>query len=295
MRSGRLAAGWAVLLLAAAACGPDGGNSPTTPEPPPPTEPSPPPTVGPMPAELELPDDPEVTFLEVWQEPGFVPIEYKIGRPPRYALSVGGSLYHEGPVFAIFPGPLLPDLWIAEIPGAAFDSVVAAIRETALLAVDDLQIRQPTGGPYIADAPTLDVRLKTRDNSHRIAIEAIGIATHTDPRVAPIQELVSLLDSLSAAAAAVRYQGDRLQVFTIRGPRPPDPSVRNEKPWPLPDPPPTDQERQVTCEIHDGGIVAGLLEIFGQANHATRWNFQGAFYQLVARPLLPREEGCPLR
>ncbi len=131
--------------------------------------------------------------------------------------------------------------------------------------------------------------LRERGGVHRVSIEAFGAVRHTDPRAAPIEALVQRLGDLTAAAAP--YEGDRLQVYMISNPHPADPTVANELPWPLPDPP-TGGESRISCSVHEGVAAARLLEIFSTANHATRWNHRGTLYQLAARPLLPGEEGC---
>ena len=274
-------------LLLAVGCGPDAAAPPAVPEPTPP-DPAPTDPGG----SLDLPDDPAALFLEVWRFPGFVPIEYSLGRPPRYALNVGGGLFSEGPIWEIFPGPLLPDIRLAQISDEALDAVIEAIEATDLPTAVEVNIPQPVGGPFLADAPAIELVLTDRGGPHRIRIERFGAVSHTDPRVAPITELVSLLDRTAAAADSGRYEGDRVQVHASAGPRPPDPSVLNERPWPLPDPPPPEGDAGFSCAVYAGEVAAGLLGTFATANHGTRWNFEGGLHQILARSLLPGEEGC---
>jgi len=69
--------------------------------------------------------------------------------------------------------------------------------------------------------------------------------------------------------------------------------VLNERPWPLPDPPPGDEDAEgFECRVYGGQVAAGLLEIFADADHGTRWDYHGALHQILARSLLPHEEGC---
>ena len=83
-----------------------------------------------------------------------------------------------------------------------------------------------------------------------------------------------------------------MQVYASATPMLPDASVLNERPWPLPDPPPGGDEDGFECRVYEGQVAAGLLETFRGANHGTRWDHQGTLHQILARSLLPREEPC---
>ena len=277
-----------LLLALAAGCGSDDAPAPTAPPPPEP------PPVGPPPDTLDLPDDPGHFFLEVWEGPGFVPIEYSLGRPPRYAVTVGGELYHEGPTSEIFPGPLLPNIQVGQLLAEDLAAIVAAAAATGISQLGEVNIPQPTTGPVIADAPAYEVVLRDRQGSHLLRIEALGSISHTDPRVLAVRELMQRLDHATADTAAEIYLGERVQVYVSVGPMPPEPSVLNERPWPLPDPPPDEEDAEgFECRVYGGQVAADLLETFADANHGTRWDYRGALHQLLARSLLPHEEGCP--
>ncbi len=241
---------------------------------------------------LDLPDDPEVFFLEIWQGPGFVPIEYRLGRPPRYALTVGGDFFYEGPTIEIFPGPLLPNIQRGQLSDDDLTAVIEATAATGISAVGEENVPQPTTGPIIADAPTYEILLRDRQGLHLLRIEALGAASHTDPRVAAVKDLMERLDLATAENAFETYGGERVQVYASAAPMLPDASVLNERPWPLPDPPPADDMEGFECRVYEGQVAADLLEALATANHTTRWNHQGTLHQLLARSLLPREEPC---
>ena len=275
------------ILLALAGCGSDDAPAPTAPPPPEP------PPVGPPPGTLDLPDDPGHFFLEVWEGPAFVPIEYAMGRPPRYALSVGGELFYEGPTIEIFPGPLLPNIQHGTISDGDLTAAIEATAATGVSQVGEENIPQPESGPIIADVPAIEIYLRDRRGLHLLRVDAFGSSAHTDPRVAAIRELMELLDRLAADTVTETYAGERVQVYASVGPMPPDASVLNERPWPLPDPPPgEDMGMAFECRVYEGQVAADLLEAFADANHGTRWNHQGNLHQLLARSLLPREEPC---
>ena len=275
-----------LLLAVVAGCGSDTDPAPTSPPPPEP------PPIGPPPDTLDLPDDPDVFFLEIWEGPGFVPIEYRLGRPPRYALTVGGDFFYEGPTIEIFPGPLLPNIQRGQLTDEDLSSVIERAAATGISTIGEENIQQPTTGPFIADAPTYEILLRDRRGSHLLRIEALGSEAHTDPRVASVKELMQRLDLATAETAAETYDGERLQVYASATPMRPDPSLLDERPWPLPDPPPADDVEGFECRVYEGQVAADLLEIFADATHRTRWEFQGTLRQLLARSLLPREEPC---
>lgn len=277
----------ALLLAVAAGCGSETAPAPTTPPPPPE-----PPSVGPPPDTLDLPDDPEAFFLEVWELAGFVPIEYALGRPPRHAITVGGEFFYEGPTIEIFPGPLLPNIQRGQFSDEDLASVIAAAAATGVTQVREEDILQPATGPILADAPTYEILVRDRDGQHLLRIAALGSIAHTDPRVALVRELLGRIDQAIADTGSETYEGERVQVYVNADPARPDPSVLNERPWPLPDPPPGDDERGFVCRVYEGAAAAGLLETFAGANHGTRWDYQDSLHQILARSLLPREEPC---
>lgn len=277
-----------LLFAVAAACGSDDAPAPTTPPP----APEPPP-VGPPPETLDLPDDPAHFFVEIWELPGFVPIEYSLGRPPRYALTVGGDLFYEGPTIEIFPGPVLPNIQRGQTSEEHLAAIIEATAATGVSQVDgEEDIHQPASGPILADAPAFELLLRDLQGSHLLRVEAMGSVAHTDPRVAAIRDLLERLDQASADTATETYAGDRIQVYVSAEAMLPDSSVLNERPWPLPDPPPGDDEEGFECRLYERPVAAGLLEAFADADHGTRWNHEGTLHQLLARSLLPHEAGC---
>lgn len=283
---GRALAALTILAALAAGCGSEDAPAPTAPPPPEP------PPVGPPPETLDLPADPGHVFLEVWEGPGFVPIEYSLGRPPRYAVTVGGEMYNEGPTIEIFPGPLLPNIQVGRLSAEDLAAIIEATAATGISQLGEVNIPQPTTGPVIADAPSYEVVLRDRQGSHLLRIEAPGSISHTDPRVIAVRELMQRLDQATADTAATVYLGERVQVYVSVGPMPPEPSVLNERPWPLPDLPPEAHEMEFECRVYEGPVAVGLLEAFADANHGTRWDYHGALHQILARSLLPHEEGC---
>lgn len=277
-----------LMLAMAGGCGSDDAPPPATPSP----SPEPPP-VGPPPNTLDLPEDAGHFFLEIWDGPAFLPIEYLLGRPPRYALTVGGDLFYEGPTIEIFPGPLLPNIQHGTISSPDLAAVIEATAATGVSQAAEENIPQPVGGPIVADVPAIEIYLRDRRGVHLLRVEAFVSPAHTDSRVAAIRELMELLDRVAAETATEEYAADRIQVYASTEAMLPDLSVLNERPWPLPDPPPGEEVvAAFECRVYEGPVAAQLLDVFADANHGTRWDHQGALHQLLARSLLPREEPC---
>lgn len=275
----RLAAGL-LFGLAAAACGSDSGGV----SPPPVTRPPIPPLRPP----IQLPDGEDTVFLQVEQSPGFVPVEYSIGRAPLYRLTVAGDLYDEGPTPAIFPGPLLPNLRHARLPEAALDEVVRAVAATALPETDDEQILEYTS--IIADAPHTTFILTDRAGEHRLGVYALFAGRFRDPRAAPLARLMETLDRVAGDADHEPWRGERLQVWVLRAEPFPEPDLATVEPWPLAAPP-APAER-VDCRVLDGEEASRLHALFAGANHGYRWEHEDSLYQLVPRALFPGEAGC---
>lgn len=277
--------GLALALLALGggpAC--DGGATPTAPPLPPPVAPPPPP--------VELPADPDALFLVVEMGGGFVPIEYSLGQPPLFALSVGGELWSRAPVPEIYPGPLVPGILHSRIGEEAFDTVLGFIAELGLpdVAVDELEmIRQPEDGPILADAPGVEVRFTDPAGSRRLVIEAFVSSSHRDPRVDQVRDLVEHLDG-SVPPDAPAWSGERLQVWAGPAEAFHDPELAVVRPWPLAEPP--HGEDHFVCQVLEGRPARDLFETLQSAHHGFRWENQGALYQVLGRWLIPGEPTC---
>lgn len=266
-----------LVALGLAACGGDSGTTPRRPTP----RPVPPPPIA-------LPDGDDTVWLEVEQQPGYVPIEYAIGQAPLYQLTVGGDLYFEGPTPSIFPGYLLPNLRRTRLG----DSAVARIRDAAarlrLSEIDEEVITDLAS--IVADAPTTVVIQRDRTGEHRLSVYALDFDEHTDPRVPLVKSLLDLLGSASDLLRSEEWRGDRLQVWVLPSEPFWEPDLATEEPWPLAEPPPPVGE--FDCRVFEGAERTRLFAIFEGANHGYRWIHDGNHYQLVPRPLFPSEEGC---
>ena len=277
-----------VALLATIGCG-GGSESPgvvPAPAPAPAPDPAPPPAPEP---DLTLPDDPAAVILEVWLHIDGLPPEYRF-YAPFFWLTAGGALYTMGPTPEIWPPPLLPPLRETMLTAEEFDQALAGIVAASLPEAEEEHIPSPGGG--MPGLPTTEILFRDIEGEHAIRVEGLtgGLGTHPDARV---EFLVALLQGLEAASEdSTPYAGDRLQVVVVFDPLPVEPMDRDERPWPLPDPPSREGGQRFSCHVVEGAVVAGLLEVFGTARETTRWIAGEETIGLFARPLFPGEAGC---
>ncbi len=259
-----------LLVVALFSC----GSGPSTPIPP---------------DELQLPLAPEAFFLEVLEHPGFVPIEYSLNQPPRFAASVGGRLIVGGERSG-FPGAMLPPVSWLRVGRAAFDPILASVGRSALPDAEDVVIQEPSG---LADVGGTTFRFTDREGAHEMTVVGFGVGTHTDPRVRGLHEVVRGLEAAAAAGTPADPGPPRALVYVGPEAGHRDPEYATDWPWPLPDPPPPPISPGFDCRLYEGDAAAQLLDIFAGVDLAARWVFEGRPIQLIARQLLPGEEGCP--
>ena len=103
-------------------------------------------------------------------EGGFVPAGFAFVNPPTALVSGDGRALSTGPVAAIFPGPLLPNILQRSISPEAVQQLLAEADELGLLA--DIVYEDPTN---IADAGTTIVAITVGGTTYRHAAYALGL------------------------------------------------------------------------------------------------------------------------
>jgi hypothetical protein len=262
-----------LALVAIAACGGGDTTSPSTTTPP-------------------VDGTPRV-LLEVRDEGGFVPVEWSIGRMPRYVLMTDGTLYGPGAMTLEYPGRLLPSVAVMKVD----ESVVAEIRQYAedIGFGEIVEERNDEAMLNVADAPDTVVTYFDDDGPHVFTVYGLGITTVSDVRVALIGEMVGVLDTAGAQGTSLgEFEPERFEVLAGVREIPAEAEFENERPWPL-EIPFTEMSAVPAgwrCTTIEGEAVAGLLEEFSQANQATTWNDGGVVYTIVVRYLFPYQEAC---
>lgn len=240
-----------------------------------------------------LPEKTDDPLLQVRSEGGFAPVEMILGRGPTYTLLANGQLIHEGPVAAIYPGPLLPNTLVLEIDDNDMQRVLDLVGEIGLPDMEDE--RDEENGQNVADATTEVVTFWDENGTHTYSVYALGIDPNPANRsTRAFQELIDLLGELTASYEASPYDGDRAQVVAGVGFADPDfPDVRE---WPLEETDFSDWEilpNQWMCQIQDPDV----LPLFTDATQATQWTHPDPMmdappFTLLVRPLHPGEPDC---
>ncbi len=280
-----------VFLVALAACGggevrqpdpsPVEGGTPTT-------QPSDPDTDiwG-----FEVPTNPDAVLLEWLSVGGFVPVEYNIGRAPRYVLTAGGELYSEGPMTLEYPGRQLVRFQIVQLNQAQMSAVLEAISNTELVRVAEGS--NESANQTVADADTSVFVLHHADGTtSQYSIYAFGIASGDDD----VAEFQALADAIEAVRGGETSEAaiERLQV--VLSPSGPAEDFTTVVDWPFSDiggAPAVFND--VRCFEIGGDDLAEAVDLFDEANSATFYKSAGDTWRALVRPLLANEEACVVR
>jgi hypothetical protein len=244
-------------------------------------------------AGLDLPDDPSAVILTIEDVGGFAMVPFVLNRPPRLVLSADRRAIIEGPQIAIFPGPLLPNMQVAQLDEETF---LFALEEIASIGFPDIgEEVNDEASNTVADAPTTVVTFYDTAGRHRFSVYALGIGAQVnDERVPILANLVQVLTDEAYSSPTVPFQAERVQVYAGEEPAVVEPGFSSVQDWPLPDGFGAMSEVVAgwRCVFYEGEVAAALLAVFSQANQATRWDESGTEYTLLPRPLLPGEEAC---
>ncbi|MET0146542.1 MAG: hypothetical protein ABW328_17405 [Ilumatobacteraceae bacterium] len=182
-----------VALVAVAACGDDSSE---------PGEASVPadetlPTVAPAgePAtNHEYATGPDDVVISVEYEGGFVPMDAVFTRTPQSLVTGDGRALSTGPVIAIYPGPLLPNVLQQSITPEGIQSLLAEADELGLLA--DVTYER---NDMIADAPDTVVTINVDGATYRHQAYALDIDEETDPARANLSAFVAAMGDLAGS------------------------------------------------------------------------------------------------
>lgn len=290
-----------VATLVGACAGGAGGTSPN-----PTSDPSASPSTPPTTDEIVLPSDPDALVLQVGQEGGFTTPDYQFGRVPTISVYADGRVIEQGAQIAIYPGPLLPALFVAQIPLDRVKALVAAAVEAGL--------GSGTNATYpatsVADAPDTVIVVRapaglTRTSFGAFGMEQMGLsATETEARAKAGAFLATLPTSAYGTGelpASEPYVPSAARIlarpYTNQAPDLP----QQEVDWPLSSSIATGgvewidgQPELGRCIIVEGQDLTTLWSALTAANGLTPFVSDGAKWALTVRPLLPDEEPiCP--
>ena len=232
-------------------------------------------------------------LIQIVSEGGFVPVEFALGNGPRYTITGDGRVIYQGAQIAIFPGPLLPPYFVAQLSDDQLAALIAMVEDIGL--PDMVDETDDSANQFVADASTERITYWDEDGAHRYSVYALGLDPDTpSERNAAFLELIETLDRFTASAEAEPYEGERVRV--IAGPGFVDDVSPDTRPWPL------DEEWESWTELPNSWVCrvfeTGVLEAFGDATSATVWEMPDVFSfpspaKLIVRPLHPGEPDCP--
>lgn len=244
---------------------------------------------------IALPSDPEAVVLQVRSEGGFAPVEFILGQGPRYTLMGDGTLISEGPVIAIYPGPLLPNYQMTMLDDGQLRLILDLVADMGLADMDDEL--DDTHTRTVADATTEVITYWDELGTHSYSVYALGLVDDTTsvrPATKAFQDLLSLLGEMASTGDSAPYRGERVQIVAGAGFADPDfPDVRD---WPLRE---TDFGRWHA--LPNGWLCRSLgseaLDLFTDASRSTQWlnpdpSLDASALTLLVRPLHPGEEPC---
>lgn len=283
------------VALALAACGggditqpepdPVGGGSPTT-------QPG-----GPVDTDIwgfDAPTNPDAVLLEWLSVGGFIPVEYNVGRAPRFVLTAGGQLYFQGPMTMIYPGPKLIRFQKVQLDQDQMSSVLQAISQTEL--VRSPEGSNETANQFVADADTSVFVLHHRDGTtSQYSIYAFGLGENQDADVAEFAALAAAVEA-GSSGTPVDAAVERLQVVISPSGPVDDIELSSVAVWPFSDLGEVPAVfNDVRCLEVGGDDLAEAVALFDAGNDATFYESGDQTWRVLVRPLLVDEEACVTR
>jgi hypothetical protein len=277
--------------------------------------------------------EPDAPLLQVRSAGGFVMPGYDFAAVPTLTVYEDGRAITQGPQIMIFPGPLLPNLLVADLTDDDVAAIVEAARDAGLLAE-----APDYGQPPVADVPTTYVTITVDGETYVHAANALGMGDGTD--AGPAEDVVggeagaadgsdggtddgtggsdefgqpqdigltpeqvaarTALNDFLAEVNAIVPVGDgepyEITAFAVSG-RPAEggaPADPGIEIQVVPWPLGTPALADLEgCVVVDGDDTATLLETLREANQLTQFEEDGTTYEVWFRPLLPHESECP--
>ncbi len=229
-----------------------------------------------------------------------MPVETIFTNLPVVSIYGDGSVVTSGPQIMIYPGPVVPNLLVRKLDAAGMQAVLTAAQEAGVLT-------EPIdyGQPPVADVPSTVVTVNVNDKSYTQGANALGGDFGTD-------NLTPGADRRPRQALDVRRLDEQPRDARRRGAHRPRAALRRSRAGvsarpvadqlPTGEPAPTVVPWPVTtlplasigeCTAATGDVGAQVTDTMTKANQLTYFTDAGRTYQVLARPLLPDETGCP--
>lgn len=241
-----------------------------------------------------VPPDPEVAVLTVTSEGGFSAPDSRVSAMPRYVVGADHTLYFQGPVPEIFPGPLLPNIQVVKLSDQTWKDILAVVAELGM--PDYVEKLDDEGADQVADAGTDVIIYHDANGDHRLAIYALGITNGSaSPDRLLATDLMQILDDAAFNSESQPFSPETLQVAAGDAGLDVGPGMATVQPWPL-DVAYADMTGWIAgwrCVEVGGPKVPDLMDTFGNANQATLWDTGSEQVNLRVVPLMPGRQACP--
>jgi hypothetical protein len=253
------------------------------------------------------PVDPNTPVFRVSWDGGFVSPEMLLGRMPIVVVYADGRVITQGPVPAIFPGPLMPNLQERTLSAAALERLIELARDKDLLRTVHYDY------PGIADAADTVLEIQLDGKSYRVSAYALAEAAVDLPAMdldqaaldgrAALREFVDALTGIPAGDFVDEehpYVMDGLRIYAGKAVIVPDSELPGEQPaldWPLEDLATAGQDvdngvLDLRCQVIEGEDLVKILPLLQGANSLSTFRSEGELYSFIVQPLLPGETGC---
>jgi hypothetical protein len=241
--------------------------------------------------------------LQVTTGGGNVPIAVQLTHTPWFALYGDGRVVVKGPVVAISPAPLLPNLRQMHVTQAEVQKIVGEADRAGLLGPDarfdavDIYDASTTVFTTIVDGKTHTIRAYALDYDVEVKDRVV---TEARQKLSGFERQISGLAAFLGreVSDADAYDAAVMRVFTSPiGSSDPDILTRQVVAWPLNSDPGTAGEaasvQNVRCLALTGPDLETFLTVARTANSLTTWTYGAGRYSVYVRPLYPDESGCP--
>ncbi|MGK2850388.1 MAG: hypothetical protein ACSLFN_05705 [Candidatus Limnocylindrales bacterium] len=241
--------------------------------------------------------------LRAWVTQAIEPVSAFSTGGPSVAI-VGDRVIVHGPIDAMFPGPILPNLQQRPISQAGIDAIVAAAKAAGLLDGPIDLVGEPLPGAQVGHVrfviDGVEREVVGRTDSQIVCITTPCEAPPGTPEAfGGFWSLLSNLDAWIAGelGAQAAYDPERLAIL-LTEPRLDATLPPVSKPWPLEEPMATFGvvfatplgTPPVRCGVVEGDALAAVLLAFRDGNALTRWTSPGGDQRgVVVRALLAGE------
>ena len=249
------------------------------------------------------PTAPGKVVLRVSSGGGFVALQTNLRALPSFTLYGDGTVIVPGAVQQIFPGPAIDPLVRSRLSERQVQALLKRARQSGLLARGAIDYGD-MGSVGVSDGPTTTLIVNAggrRVNRQAYAL-GIGAGGHLSARqVSARQALARFIAALPSKLSGARYTPHAIAVYVAQTAAP-APAGSGRVVWPLRSDlatagKPAANGLAYRCITVGGRDVKTLLARLRTANEQSRWAVRGRAnrtYQLVVRPLLPDEPGCPV-